>query len=171
MLIETIWFFLPAFVANQCPGHGARWNVPGQVPVSRLWLGENKTWAAYYMAALGSSLTFVLQQWASDWNIAYGWYVSSSLRESILIGALFGLGAVVGDHLKSFVKRRLGRAPGTMWWPFDQLDYVFGALLFVYPISGWIGWDMFWALIVIALVGHLIINAIGYKIGHRKTWW
>ena len=171
MLLETLWFFLPAFVANQFPGHGARWNVPGQFPISRRWLGENKTWAAYYMAALASAFTFLCEQAMTDLNVLWGWYVSSNPLESIWIGALFGIGAVFGDHVKSFVKRRLGIASGAMWWPFDQLDYVFGALLFVYPVSGWIGWEQFWILITVALVGHLIVNWIGYKIGHRKTWW
>ena len=170
MLIEALWFFLPAFVANQMPGYGAWLHVPGQVPISRKWLGENKTWAAYYMAAFGSSLTFLLQQWTTEVNVVYGWYVSPNILEGIAMGSLFGIGAVVGDHAKSLIKRQLGKAPGESWWPFDQLDYVFGALLFVYPFSGWIGWEKFWTLIAVALIGHPIVNGIGYALGLRKKW-
>jgi hypothetical protein len=34
----------------------------------------------------------------------------------------------VCDSVKSFVKRRVGIAPGAPWIPFDQLDFVIGAL-------------------------------------------
>lgn len=169
-MFEALWFFLPAFVANQCPGFGAWLRVPLQIPVSRRWLGENKTVAAYYMAAIGSILTFSSLQAMTELNVMYGWHVSSSPLENIAIGALFGLGAVFGDHAKSFIKRRLGKVPGEAWWPFDQLDYVFGALLFIYPVAGWRGWETFWVIVLIALVGHPIINGIGYALGLRKTW-
>ncbi|MFZ2887342.1 MAG: CDP-archaeol synthase [Minisyncoccia bacterium] len=169
-MIEALWFFLPAFVANQCPGFGAWLRVPGNVPVSRKWLGENKTVAAYYMAAIGSILTFSAQQAMTDINVHYGWIVTSGPFENIGIGLLFGVGAVFGDHLKSFFKRLIGLAPGESWWPFDQLDYVFGTLLFVYPVAGKVESDKFLIIVVVVLVGHPIVNGIGYWIGIRKKW-
>jgi CDP-diglyceride synthetase len=38
---------------------------------------------------------------------------------------------MTGDAVKSFFKRRLGITPGKSWFPFDQLDFVLGAILFV----------------------------------------
>jgi len=170
MIAEALWFFLPAYVANQFPGFGAWLNVPLQKPISRRWLGENKTVAAYYMCPIGGVLTFLFQQWATEWNVAYGWYVSSSVWESVGIGMLFGLGAVAGDSAKSFVKRRLGKKPGQVWWPFDQTDFVFGALLLTYPIAGWRGGETYAIIFAVAIIGHPFWNALGYWLGIRKKW-
>jgi len=52
----------------------------------------------------------------------------------LLFGFLMGFGALLGDMTKSFFKRRLGYAPGKPFIPFDQLDFVVGALLFTYPL-------------------------------------
>ena len=48
----------------------------------------------------------------------------------ILLGALMGGGALVGDLVKSFIKRRLNVPPGKPWFPWDQLDWIAGAILF-----------------------------------------
>jgi CDP-2,3-bis-(O-geranylgeranyl)-sn-glycerol synthase len=45
----------------------------------------------------------------------------------------FGLGAMADDSAKSFFKRRLGIPPGSPRIPFDQLDFVLRALIFVAP--------------------------------------
>ncbi len=170
-IAETLWFFLPAFFANQCPGFAAKLQLPGHVPVSARWLGANKTWSAYYAAALGATFVFWLQQRLfQETNVHYGWYVASSWSEILLIGSLFGIGAVLGDHGESFVKRRIGIAPGKPWWPFDQIDFAVGALLFIYPIAGWIGWDRVLLILLVAIVGHPLVNGLGYQLGIRKTW-
>ena len=46
----------------------------------------------------------------------------------ILLGALMGGGALIGDLVKSFVKRRLNVPPGKPWFPWDQLDWIVGAI-------------------------------------------
>jgi len=53
----------------------------------------------------------------------------------VLLGALMGGGALTGDLVKSFIKRRLDIPPGRPWFPWDQLDWIMGAMLlssFVY---------------------------------------
>ena len=47
----------------------------------------------------------------------------------ILLGALMGGGALIGDLAKSFIKRRLNVPPGKPWFPWDQLDWIAGAML------------------------------------------
>lgn len=47
----------------------------------------------------------------------------------ILLGALMGGGALIGDLVKSFIKRRLDVPPGKPWFPWDQLDWIAGAML------------------------------------------
>ena len=47
----------------------------------------------------------------------------------ILIGALMGGGALLGDLIESFIKRRHGRPSGKPWFPWDQADWIIGAIL------------------------------------------
>jgi len=44
-------------------------------------------------------------------------------------------GALLGDIVESFFKRRMGKERGEDWIPFDQLDFVVGALLLSFITS------------------------------------
>jgi CDP-2,3-bis-(O-geranylgeranyl)-sn-glycerol synthase len=70
--------------------------------------------------------------------------------------------------MKSFAKRRLAVAPGRSWFPFDQLDYVIGALaagaLFVrFPPV------ILAATIAAYFTLHLVVSAIGYALGIKTA--
>ena len=76
-------------------------------------------------------------------------------------GAWLGLCALLGDLLKSFFKRRLTIAPGRPWIPFDEIDWVAGALfgisfLFV-P-----GWQLIWCSFVVGVGLHFLIRGLAY---------
>ena len=45
------------------------------------------------------------------------------------IGLLLGSGALIGDAVKSFFKRKEGIKPGNRFIPWDQLDYSIGSLV------------------------------------------
>ena len=51
----------------------------------------------------------------------------------MLVGGTIAAGALVGDMGKSFVKRRLGKKPGSMFQPWDGIDYMIGAIIFMLP--------------------------------------
>lgn len=168
-ILEALWFFVPAVAANQCPGLAAKLDLPGNRPVSTRWLGANKTWAAYYAAAFGATLAIYLQRLAP---MPEGFELLDYERPELwLVGLAFGLGTVLGDHAKSFVKRRFGIPPGDPWWPFDQLDYVVGSLLLVAPFSGWIGGERVATLVVTVLLLNPLVNGIGYRLKLRKVPW
>ena len=167
--MEALWFFLPAFAANQCPGLGVYCGIPSW-PVSRRLLGENKTVEAYVVAVAGASFVVFLEQDFVRLNNVYGWYHAESISEVLLIGTLFGVGAVLGDHVKSFYKRRRGIRPGEPWWPFDQIDFAVGALVCIFPLSGWIGFGKVAFLLLASLFFRPVLNWFGWKMGIRKTW-
>ena len=54
-----------------------------------------------------------------------------------MILILFSLcfGALLGDVIESFFKRRVGKDRGQDWIPFDQLDFLVGALIFSFLMS------------------------------------
>jgi len=57
----------------------------------------------------------------------------------LMIIIIFSLcfGALLGDMMESFFKRRIGRDRGQDWIPFDQLDFIVGALVLCFIVS-WI---------------------------------
>ncbi|KAA0006124.1 MAG: CDP-archaeol synthase, partial [Thermoplasmata archaeon] len=44
-------------------------------------------------------------------------------------------GALLGDIVESFFKRRVGKERGEDWIPFDQVDFLIGALILCYIVS------------------------------------
>jgi len=47
-------------------------------------------------------------------------------------------GALLGDIVESFFKRRKGIERGKDWIPFDQLDFIIGVLFLSFIISGFL---------------------------------
>ena len=59
-----------------------------------------------------------------------------AVRETWLgLGLRFGIGAMAGDAVKSFFKRRADVPSGERWFPFDQIDFVVGALVLIWPVA------------------------------------
>ncbi len=54
---------------------------------------------------------------------------------SILLGFTLSLGALIGDLIESFIKRRLNRSPGSPLPIADQIDFILGAMLFSLSVS------------------------------------
>ncbi len=54
-------------------------------------------------------------------------------KQAVLVGGFLATGALIGDIGKSFIKRRLGKKPGTMFQPWDGIDYMIGAIIFILP--------------------------------------
>lgn len=78
-------------------------------------------------------------------------------------GGLVGFGALTGDAIKSFFKRRINIPPGKSWIPFDQIDWVLGSMLISIPFVGIILKTIFWAVIM-GFIAHIISKAFGYLI-------
>lgn len=88
----------------------------------------------------------------------------------LLFGFLMGLGALTGDLIKSFFKRRLGLEPGAKFVPFDQTDFVVGALVFIIPI-----FDLTLKILIVSLllsfVLHIIVNHLAFYLKIRNEKW
>ena len=88
----------------------------------------------------------------------------------LLIGILFGFGAIFGDLMESFVKRRLDYGPGKSFIPFDQIDFVLGALIFISFIVD-LTLTKIIMIIVLSFVLHILVNHIAFYTGVRKEKW
>lgn len=163
LLWDAFWFFLPAGIANMSPVFAARlpWLRDLNTPIDfgkhirggRI-LGDSKTWRGVFFGAVIGGIVSTIQ---------YKVFISSS--ESMIfvftVGASMGFGALFGDAVESFFKRRLGHKPGTGWVPFDQIDYIIGGLLFVYPFKH-LSLEFTLAIFVLYFILHLIFSYIGY---------
>lgn len=184
-ILTALWLMLPAYFSNMLPvvvGGGA------PIDLGRTWrdgkriLGDGKTWRGLLLAPLlAAGLTFFLQ-WLVDstaWGSRFGFPGWGAWPQWFVLAYAMGLGALSGDALESFVKRRTGRDRGEKWFPFDQLDFILGALLFALLAMLLMG-ESFLALftpgrlaVIILLTPalHLGVNYLGYKAGLKDVPW
>lgn len=158
--LGAVWFILPAYFASISP---VWFKLRGKTPLDlgktfrgKPIFGPSKTVKGFIGGALCGALLGAIQQFA------FG------KQEGLLLGALLGLGAMTGDAVKSFFKRQRGIPPGKSWFPFDQLDFVLGALLFAAIIATptLIGLAVIFALTPIL---HVLSNIIDYRIGLKEV--
>lgn len=140
-LLFVVWFFLPAGLANVAPIFAAKlpylkrltFPLDGYATFrGKRLLGEHKTirglssgiLVGILIASLQVCLSTSVAQVRAFILIDYG------AIDPVIFGTLSAVGALAGDALKSFFKRQLGIAPGRSWFPFDQIDYVVGGIVF-----------------------------------------
>lgn len=153
--LKLLWLLL---VANGVPIIAASiWGDWGARPVDggRLFadghrlFGKSKTWRGVLLATPATSLMALL------------------LELPVQIGLMVGFGAILGDLLSSFIKRRLGLASSSMALGLDQIPEALLPLLIVADELqlSWtsIGWT------VIGFVAlELALSPVFYRLGIRK---
>jgi CDP-diglyceride synthetase len=168
-IFETLCLFLPAVIANMSPGFARALHLPGDVPISARWFGAHKTWRGHIASLVGGLATSFLLHLIS----IYGEVAILTIYQEgwLTLGILMGVGAKLGDTGKSFVKRRLGRPAGERWWPWDQIDYMLGAIICSFFVTGWISWWHYLVLIAIPLSLHGPLAKFAHRTGQKKTPW
>ncbi len=168
-ILKSAWFYLPAAIANMAPVLFTF--IPLNQPIWESRLGPNKTWRGLIVGVLMAILIVWIQKelLALDSMRAIS-IVSYSSTSVILLGLLFGTGALLGDAVKSYFKRRSQIPSGEKWWPFDQIDFIVGATLFVSLIV-WPDWLIVITALVLTMFLHPAINQIGYRLGLKKVPW
>lgn len=178
-ILLAIWFLFPAAVANAIPVFAAaipmlkKFDAP--IDAGKMWrgyelLGPHKTWRGIITGIIAATFVLWIQQLLVE-HFAWARYIVGTIDYThlpvLLLGPLFAIGALGGDAVKSFLKRRRDIPSGGTWVPFDQLDYVIGgvivSLLFVIltPLQ------YIWIFIIWFLM-HLLATRIGYELGLKK---
>ena len=132
-------------------------------------LGDHKTWRGLFAGIVVGVIAYELQRLASKAGLASDLGLINYAAHPLLPGILMGLGAGVGDSVKSFFKRRMDIEPGASWPVFDQLDFFFGAYLFIAPIAAPPILSTL-ATVPIVLLGNLLSEVIGYWLGFKDRW-
>ena len=184
-MAQALWLFAPllfaagvsAVVIERDLLRWARRPIDGgcRIGGQRLF-GDHKTWRGVLVAVASSAAFAAVQEHvvggAAGPLLAIDW----AEVPAVPFGALLGLGAMLGELPNSFVKRRVGIAPGAtttgarsvLFYVWDQVDLLFGAWLLV----GW--WVRPSALLVdasfaVALLLHPLVSLLGWLLGVRRT--
>lgn len=183
IISEGVWLIFPAYIANSSAvlfGHGKPVDMGRKMKDGRRIFGDGKTWygllggtlagvAFGFSQILGSGIQYPIHHWG------YG-----PVPNAYLIAVLIPLGALLGDLLGSFIKRRLGRNRGEQMVLLDIYDMMIGAFILLIVFQPFWFYDTFLdgfrfiALITIVILTpllHRLTNIIGYKLGKKKEPW
>jgi CDP-2,3-bis-(O-geranylgeranyl)-sn-glycerol synthase len=182
---DVLWVLLPAMIAN------ATATIPrGSGPpmdFGRVWsrdgrrlLGSSKTWSGFWFGTFfaipfGLLEAYLILIAPPDLAIVpeYGATVLAAFPVVFLLTA----GAMTGDALGSFVKRRLGRESGARTLLLDQLPFVLVPIavgVVVFPsvfVTTFGSIEAVVWLLVYTLGLHALFNYIGYWAGLKKVPW
>ena len=182
LIILSIWLMLPAYIANPAAallGNGRPIDMGKNFTDNKRILGDGKTIRGFILGSLCGAIIGLLQIWLAPSIAPYlSAYVSGDLlmHTSYLALLTMPVGALLGDLVKSFFKRRLGFERGAMMPVADQLDFVFGAWVLTYFLdSAWFmanfNLSIIVTVILITPILHLATNFIGFKIGKKNVPW
>lgn len=177
-ILEALWFFLPAGIANAAPVFAAQ--LPGlkglNAPLDfgksyrgvRVF-GTNKTWRGLIAGMVAATLVIALQKYLFThnlWILERSWfdYRPASVW---LLGPLFGAGALLADAVESFFKRQTGIKPGNGWFPYDQIDYIIGGCLFSLFIVR-LGFGYYLMVFATWFFMHLLAGYVAFRVGLKS---
>lgn len=181
-ILSCLYFFLPAYFTNMTPPLAKKLGVfpflDKPVDFKQEWkgkriFGSHKTWRGIVAGVLvGISATF-LQVYLYRFNVIQNLsFLNYYNVNPLVLGLLMSIGALGGDLINSFCKRRVGIKPGGRFLPFDQTNYVIGAF-----ISLTLFWKtdidiLVWVtLFICSFFLHIIINRLGYHLNvHQAKW-
>jgi CDP-2,3-bis-(O-geranylgeranyl)-sn-glycerol synthase len=184
-LMGVLWVLTPCYLASALATLPRGRGPP--MDFGRLWradgrrvLGPSKTWSGFLFGGL-VAMPFGLLEAGLILAAPPPWQLvpqfAPSLLAAIPVVALLTFGAMTGDALGSFVKRRLGRESGARTILLDQLPFVLvpiGLGLVLYPglfFGTFVSvWSLLW-LLFFTLGLHTLFNWIGYKAGLKKVPW
>ena len=180
-MISVLWLMLPAYIPNP-----SAVIFKGKIPIDfgrnftdgRRILGKGKTWRGFLCGScvgtvLGLFQNFMALYLPQDWFPLF----SGNWLIAFLIVLTLSIGAMGGDSIGSFIKRRIGIKSGGRAFLLDQLMFVIIAWLFTYIFFPWWFLEHFWNIIAILTIFiltpllHRSINILAYKMGKKDVPW
>ncbi len=160
--------YLPPMAANGAPVVIHHYHKGSPIDSHKKWfdgkriLGDGKTWEG----AIGGFVTGLITA------IIIG-TVSENPHPIIVTGALGSLGAILGDIVESFFKRRLGIERGEPLPIADQLDFYVGATIMIYLCGSCIkpGLPEYVTGLIIVPLLHYGTNYLAFKVGLKSVPW
>ncbi len=183
-IVEALWFILPAYFANSTPLNVSKikflrkYGTPidgGRTFQGVRIFGDGKTWRGFFSGIIAGSLIGLVQMSIRQESATFlqGFFNEplSLPHMSLELAFMLSLGTIIGDMAASFVKRRVGLAPGDPAPLLDQLNFVFGAFFFAWLLTGSINENYFLILIIITPLVHISGNFIAWLWNLKKEPW
>ena len=182
---RVLWVLLCAYVANATATFSRGRGPP--MDFGRTWpwdgrrlLGPSKTWAGFWIGTAIAIPCGLLEAYLvliapPSLQLVPGY--GPTLAAAVPVVFLLSAGAMVGDALGSFVKRRFARESGARTLLLDQLPFVLvpvAAGLVAYPgLFGptFLGGEAILWLLLFTLGFHAAFNWIGYRLHLKKVPW
>lgn len=184
LFLLGFWYILPAYIANGFAVFAGL--LPSRHPIdnNRLFsdgyslFGPGKTWEGFFGGFFSGVIIGIVQVITAPVLLYLiqqaGLVLPPDFIPVVLLSIplviVVSLGALVGDLIGSFIKRRLKIARGKPAPLLDQLDFLLMALgfgFFIYPLHLLLA--LF--LLIVTPIIHLLANAIGYRIGVKEVPW
>lgn len=158
-MIITIIKFLPAMVANAFPVILKKIPILDE-PISSKLFGKNKTWKGFIGAVILAGLVGHLIGYFST-------YFQFPIIMNGKIGLILGTGAMLGDLIKSFFKRRMKLKCGEGWFPWDQIDWIVGAFILSYPLFTF---NEFLFILFFGFSLHILMNKLALALKLKRNY-
>lgn len=180
-ILLVLWIFTPAMLANTAASLGRfiPKNKYLDMPLDfyKSWrgkriLGDGKTIKGFVIGTTCAILLSILQIHVEPFrDLSERIYPDYVTFNAIIWGFLAGFGALLGDSVESFFKRRAGIARGESWFPFDQIDYALGAIVLTslykpFPVIFYV--KVVLVFFVIHLLSHVVWHISGLDRLYKK---
>ena len=180
-VLGAVYFMLPAYVANLSGlafGGGTPVDGGRECKDGRRLIGNGVTWKGLQngtiIGTLVGAVLGIIGTFYGDLSVLTGeiidLHVYGSLIGGLILGFLMAFGALLGDAVGSFLKRRMGLERGAPAPFMDQLDFVVGALVLSLLVVR-ISWSFFIIIALLSLFLHLGSNTFAYLIGIKDVWY
>lgn len=185
VIFHAVWLMLPAYVANpaaQLTGGGTLMDFGRSGRDGERFLGDGKTWRGLLGGVLGSLVVGGLQVAAAasvDDPAALPTFDPAggpAGPASFLVIVSLACGALLGDAVKSYAKRRIHLRRGESLPVADQYDFVLGAwILTLLLFPRWFAVNFRpEAIVVVLLITfflHRGTSLLGYRMGLKAEPW
>lgn len=166
-IAAIILFLLPPYVANAAPvvfGGGVPVDFGMAAWDGKRLLGDGKTWKGLIVGIVSGVL------------VGYAEAALTGNSMFAFLALLSSTGAMLGDILGSFIKRRLDYERGRPSLLMDQLLFILLAIVLAYPILAMmlpqvLTLESIVLVLIVTYVLHRTMNIIANKIGLKKVPW
>ncbi len=165
LVILIVFYAIPMYFANATPivFHGKTPIDFGKNFGKERIFGKGKTWIGLFSGIFGGIVAGVFVA-----AIFPGILVTIPNYLELVI--LLSTGALLGDLIESFFKRRVGIKSGEMWLLADQLDFVIGGFLLSILIRV-PELEVVIIILVVTVFAHMVTNFAAYKMKLKKVPW
>ncbi|MHC1631162.1 MAG: CDP-2,3-bis-(O-geranylgeranyl)-sn-glycerol synthase [Methanotrichaceae archaeon] len=176
IFITAIWLMLPAYLPNNFAvlfGGGPPLDFGKTFCDGRRILGDGKTFPGTILGIFGGVGAGLILNFIAP---SFGLPGFGKGFELILVLMGLSFGAILGDIVASFFKRRWGMKRGAPLFLVDQLDFVFGSWVLTLMLApSWFHENftakIIFIVLIITPVLHRVTNIVGYMIKAKKEPW